>query len=153
MRVREVQVRYLDTPATIDGRRVLGPEAVVEVLRDLAISDNREHFVALYLNARHRLLAVQTVHIGTLDQSLVHPREVFQPAVLLGAGGVIVAHNHPSGNPEPSTEDAAVTDRLATAGTLLGIPLLDSIVWTRDGGYVSFARRGLLSKDVASDRV
>ncbi len=93
--------------------------------------------MALYLDGRHRPIADRIVSIGTATASLVHPREVFQPAVALGACGLIVAHNHPSQDPTPSAEDRDVTRRLAEAGQLLGIPLLDHVVWTRNGAFVS----------------
>jgi len=88
----------------------------------------REHFLALYLDTRHRLGAVETVSIGSLNASLVHPREVFRPAISWGAAAVIVAHNHPSGCVRPSGEDRELTARLNRCGRLLGIELLDHII-------------------------
>ncbi len=92
----------------------------------------REHFVALYLDARNQLLHKETISIGTLNTNLVHPREVFKPALENLAAGVIVAHNHPSGDPEPSEEDREITDRLKKAGEILGVNLVDSLVITED---------------------
>lgn len=92
----------------------------------------REHFVALYLDARNRLIHKETISIGTLNTNLVHPREVFKPALENLAAGIIVAHNHPSGDPEPSQEDREITDRLKKAGEILGINLIDSLVITED---------------------
>lgn len=89
---------------------------------------DRERFLALYLDTRHRVLAVETVSIGTLNVSVVHPREVFKLAVALSAAAVIVAHNHPSGCAEPSPEDMELTARLDRCGQLLGISLLDHLV-------------------------
>lgn len=88
----------------------------------------REHFHALYLDTRRRLLASETVSVGTLEASLVHPREVFVPAVRLSASAILVAHNHPSGDPEPSAEDLALTRRLDKAANLLGIRMLDHLI-------------------------
>lgn len=102
-----------------------------------------ESFHALYLDAKGRLAHERTVSLGTLTSSLVHPREVFAPAVAHRAAAVIVAHNHPSGDPEPSAEDRATTRRLQRAGRLLGIELLDHVVVARSG-YVSFLERGWL---------
>lgn len=120
------------------GRRLQAPAAAREIYletpEDAAravahISEHKkEHFVALYLDARNRLIHMETVSIGTLNASLVHPREVFEPAIRHCAAQVIVAHNHPSGDPEPSAEDVALTRRLADAGALLGITLLDHVV-------------------------
>lgn len=88
----------------------------------------REHFHALYLDTRRRLLASETISVGTLEASLVHPREVFRPAVRLGASALIVAHNHPSGDPEPSPEDLALTRRLDKAARLLGFRIVDHLI-------------------------
>lgn len=93
---------------------------------------DRERFLALYLDTRHRLLEVQTVSIGSLNLSVVHPREVFKLAVGVSAAAVIVAHNHPSGCARPSLEDLELTGRLDRCGELLGIPLLDHLVAGED---------------------
>ncbi len=103
----------------------------------------KEHFLAFYLNARGGLLYQETVSIGTLTQSLVHPREVFYPAIVHGACSVIVLHNHPSGDSTPSQEDVRTTERLKEAGRLLGIPLEDHLI-VSDSGFFSFREKGLL---------
>lgn len=132
-------------------RRALGPAPGVTLARPEDVvpwlaewrEARREHFVGFYLNARHQLLARVLVSVGSLSASIVHPREVFTPAVAGSAAGVIVAHNHPSGDPEPSPEDLAVTRRLREAGELLGIELLDHLV-VAERGYVSLKLRGAL---------
>ena len=134
--IREVAVRYVGRSARI-ATAIRRPAEVVEFLRRVVRDDAREHFVAVYLDGRHRPIAHQVVSIGTASASLVHPREVFQPAILVGACAVIVAHNHPSGDPTPSREDREITQRLAQAGALLGVSLLDSVVFTRKGGFVA----------------
>ena len=101
---------------------------VVQLVRALIAEDPREHFVAVYLDVKHVPIAVHVVSIGTVSASTVHPREVFGPALAASASRVIVAHNHPSGDPTPSPEDRLVTDRLRAAGELLGVGLLDHIV-------------------------
>ncbi len=88
----------------------------------------KEHLVALYLNVRNQLVAKETVSVGTLTANLVHPREVFQPAVAHSAASVILVHNHPSGDPAPSPEDLALTARLREAGELMGITVLDHVI-------------------------
>jgi DNA repair protein RadC len=109
--------------------RRMGPR-----LRDL----EQEEFHALLLNARHRVIREVPVTRGILDASLIHPREVFRLAVVEAAAGVILVHNHPSGDPTPSAEDRAVTRQLAEAGRALGIPVLDHIV-VGDGAWRSAA--------------
>ena len=120
-----------------------GPRDVYELcaptLRDLV----QEEFHVLLLSTQHSLLRELLVTRGTLDTSLVHPREVFRAAVLESAAAVILVHNHPSGDPTPSAEDREVTRQLVGAGNLLGIPVLDHIV-IGDGRYVSFVEAGLL---------
>lgn len=90
----------------------------------------REHFVCISLDGRHQLAGYQIVSTGTLTSSLVHPREVFRAAIIAGAAALIVAHNHPSGVPTPSAEDYSIATRLMDAGKVLGIQLLDSIIFT-----------------------
>lgn len=103
----------------------------------------KERFYALYLDGKGSLLHEERVSEGTLTSSLVHPREVFAPALLHRAAAVIVTHNHPSGDPEPSAEDRATTRRLLRAGRLLGVDLLDHVV-IGDGRYSSFLELGWL---------
>ena len=102
------------------------------------IPENKEAFLCLMLDMKHKPLAVDLVSLGSLTSSIVHPRETFRPAVAIGAAAIIVAHNHPSGSPDPSAEDEAVTDRLREAGRLLGVPLLDHVI-LGSGRFYSFA--------------
>jgi DNA repair protein RadC len=110
------------------GLAVRGPRDLAPVLLAEFGRRRREHFVAFYLDARHRLLVLETVAVGSLNASLVHPREVFRPAVAVGAAALVVAHNHPSGCPRPSREDLELTARLEDCGRLMGIELLDHLV-------------------------
>jgi DNA repair protein RadC len=148
--------KTLGTPYQVAGCRVQlvreGPAMLASGATPVAIADlvrahlgdtDREQFVAVLLNVRLKVLAINTVSVGTLSQSLVHPREVFKPAILAGAHAVIVAHNHPSGDPEPSVEDMQITRRLAAAGTLLGIEVVDHVIVAEDS-HVSLRERGAL---------
>jgi DNA repair protein RadC len=123
--------------------RVAGPRDVYELLCADMQQRPRECFMVLHLNTQHTVRHVEAVTTGTLDSSLVHPREVFQGAVLAGAAAVVVAHNHPSGDPTPSAEDREVTRTLVEAGKLLGIPVLDHVV-IGAGRYISFVEAGLM---------
>lgn len=127
---------------TEERQEVLSPKSVRELCLDIRDS-KREHFVAFYINTQGQLIERRIISIGTLNASLVHPREVFEPAVLLHANSIIVAHNHPSGNPEPSTEDNEVTKRLDHAGKILGIRLLDHVIVTKDS-FLSMKERGTI---------
>ena len=121
---------------------IRGPEQVYEHCRDIR-SSNREHFVAFYLNSRHQILRREVISIGSLNASIVHPREVFRSAFILCAASLVLAHNHPSGDTQPSEEDLAITRRLSEAGRLLGIELVDHVV-VAESGYTSFRERKLL---------
>src|SRR3989344_1394571 len=92
-------------------------------MRDL----KKEHFMALYLNAKNQLVHKETISMGTLNANLVHPREVFEPALKYSAAQIIAAHNHPSGDPKPSEDDLEITKRLAEAGKMMGVELLDHV--------------------------
>jgi len=122
---------------------VRGPDDVVALIGKKLRGETREHFLVLLLNARHECTAVETVSIGSLNASIVHPREVFRPAVLAASASIIVAHNHPSGDPEPSEEDLSITRRLVQVVELLGIALLDHVV-IASRGVVSLRERGAL---------
>ena len=128
--------------------RVLSsPEATAEVVIEWfkVNDDDREHFLVLLLNAQNRLLLVHTVSLGTQSASLVHPREVFGPALREGAASILLAHNHPSGDPTPSREDLALTRQLADAGKLLNVPVHDHlVVGSGTWRWVSLAQRGAL---------
>ncbi len=124
--------------------RIRGPRDVYDLCAPALIDARQEEFHVLLLNAQHAVLRELVVTRGTLDTSLVHPREVFRAAIVESAAAVILVHNHPSGDPAPSREDRDVTDQLVSAGRLVGIPVLDHIV-IGDGRYLSFVESGLLA--------
>ncbi len=121
--------------------KCLGPADVAPALMAEMAPLDREQFRVLLLDAKHRLMGSEVIALGGLDHVPVDPREVYKPAVRRSAAAVIVAHNHPSGDPEPSGADLDLTVRLADAGRVLGISLLDHLVIGR-GAYVSIASRG-----------
>jgi DNA repair protein RadC len=92
---------------------------------------NKEHFVVFHLNARNEIIETELVSMGTLDASLVHPREVFRHAIVNGSAALLLAHNHPSGNASPSSDDISITQRLVRAGELLGIHVLDHVIMAK----------------------
>ena len=127
--------------ATSDRVEVTSPDVAASLVAPELSGRDREACLALLLDTRHRLLHVVTVSVGSIDHTFMSPREVFRDALLGNAAAVVVAHNHPSGDAEPSRDDVAVTGRLVRAGELLGVPLLDHLVI---GGsrWTSLARRG-----------
>jgi len=112
-------------------QEILSPEDVWKSCADFRDS-KKEHFVAFYFDTQNCLIERQIISIGTLNTSLVHPREVFEPAVTLHSASIIIAHNHPSGNLEPSSEDIEVTKRLTHASKILDIPILDHVIVAKD---------------------
>jgi DNA repair protein RadC len=124
---------------------VRSPEAIYHAFKAHLKDSGVEQFAVGLLNIRHRIIGMYTVSVGVLTSSLVHPREVFGPAVVHKAAAVVLGHNHPSGEPEPSAEDIAITRRLVSAGQLLGIDVLDHVV-LGDGQnrFVSLKERGVL---------
>lgn len=123
--------------------RIRTPEDVVRLLVDRLRDLEVEEFHVVALSAQRDVLKDLLVSRGVLTGSLVHPREVFRPAIAEAAAGIIVVHNHPSGDPTPSPEDRAVTGQLTAAGTVLGIPVLDHVIVAGDR-WMSFASQGLL---------
>jgi DNA repair protein RadC len=111
------------------------------ILRPLFHGLDREQFLVACLDAKHAIIGVNVVSIGSLSFSIVHPREVFKPAILLNSAAIICAHNHPSGDPAPSSEDRVLTDRLRQAGNLIGITILDHLI-LGDERTFSFADQG-----------
>ncbi|WP_226583378.1 RadC family protein [Halobacillus litoralis] len=114
-----------------------GADFIMEEMRDL----KQEHFICLFLNTKNQVLHRQTIFIGSLNASIVHPREVFKEAVKRSAASIICAHNHPSGDPTPSQEDIQVTRRLKECGKMIGIELLDHIV-IGDRKFISLKEKG-----------
>lgn len=121
------------------------PRAAALELLARVPDDGREHFGCVFLDVRHNATGLLVVSVGCLTGSLVHPREVFGPAMVAKAAGLILWHNHPSGEVEPSPEDLALTRRFASAGELLGIQVLDHVILAHGTGrWLSLKERGVL---------
>jgi DNA repair protein RadC len=135
-RFRVTLVREGSTEAPM-GRTVREPADVAAMLRTIADELDREHTLAVLLDTRNRVIGINTVSVGTLNSTLVHPREVFKPAILANAASIILAHNHPSGDATPSSEDLALTQRMAQAGEILGIRVLDHLVLGEHGTFTA----------------
>jgi len=136
--VREPGVKLAERPA------LRTASECAPILAQYIGEADREVFVVAMLTIRHRLIGISPVSVGCLTSSLVHPREVLKPLILSGSAAFIACHNHPSGCPEPSAEDIALTRRLAAAGQLVGIELLDHIILGEAGRFVSLRERGVL---------
>ena len=140
--LRELTIRYsVKADATgqpvVIGRTLSKPAASAAALSALLQDEPGEVFAILCLSTKHRVIAYHEVSRGTLDATLVHPREVFKAALLSNAASIILTHNHPSGDPTPSPDDNHLTRRLVDAGKLIGVEVLDHII-VGDGCYFSF---------------
>jgi DNA repair protein RadC len=127
----------------LNRRCINSPADAVEVIRPIIRDLTYEVFMVLLLDSANHLLRSVTISEGILNSSLVHPREVFKPAIIEPAASIILVHNHPSGNPEPSSDDIQITHQIAESGKILGIPINDHIIIAIDK-YTSFAEKGLL---------
>lgn len=135
--------RRLETFVEEPKRKVRSPKDVYSLMYPKMREQKKERFITLYLDTKNQILKEETVSIGSLNASIVHPREVFKSALLESSASVIMIHNHPSGDPSPSREDIMVTEKLVEGGKLLGIDVLDHII-IGDGKYVSLKDEGFV---------
>lgn len=142
--MRAVGLKLVRESLPVDApRKIRGPEDVQRLLSGLAL-ETVEEFHLIALDSQSNVIDAGMVTRGVVNSSLVHPREVFRLAIALGASGIILAHNHPSGDPTPSADDRAVTRQLVDAGRLLDVPVYDHVILGARERYVSFAEAGLL---------
>jgi DNA repair protein RadC len=142
--VRELRLVYSPREQTGPLQRVGRPADAAAVLRERLEHEAVEVAVVLLLNTKHRLIAIHEIGRGTVDQCIVTARDVYKAALLANAAAVIVAHNHPSGDPSPSSDDRALCGQLEAAGRLIGVELIDFLVIGEDGHYCPFRENGHL---------
>lgn len=143
-RINVVSIKMVkEKTFNVESKKISSPEAAFNIVNEYLKDIDREHLIVLALNTKNEVNAINTVSIGSLNASIVHPREVFKALILANAAAFIVAHNHPSGNPQPSKEDVNITGRLKECGRLMGIELLDHII-LGDDTYVSLKKIGSL---------
>ncbi|MBL0226126.1 MAG: DNA repair protein RadC [Geobacteraceae bacterium] len=135
--VKEDIANYLKT-----GTRFTAPQQVADTFQFL-MKETKEMFLTLHLDGKNKIICCDLVSIGSLNQSIVHPRETFKTALLSNAAAILCIHQHPTGDPTPSAEDIAITRRLKEAGEIIGVKLIDHVI-IGDGAYLSFVERGLL---------
>lgn len=124
-------------------KTVTSPKDVYNLVKSKITNYAKEHFLVLSFDTRNKFLGMDTISVGTLNANLVHPRETFDSAIHRHAAQIIIAHNHPSGDPEPSEDDLEITKRLVESGKILGIDVLDHIIVTKTG-FLSFKEKGLI---------
>lgn len=141
-RVNIVSVKLVKEASILyKNRRIRSPQDSYELFRDYLGDVDREHFVVVCLDTKNQPTNISTVHIGSLNASIVHPREVMKTAILSNAASIICCHPHPSGDPTPSPEDIEVTERLVEVGRIVGIEVIDHII-LGDDRYVSLKEKG-----------
>jgi DNA repair protein RadC len=126
-----------------DRVKIRSPQDVASLLKEELRYLQKEHFIVLFLNTKNFVIGQETLSMGSLNASIVHPREVFRAAIKRSSASIVCAHNHPSGDPTPSAEDIELTQRLVEAGKLIGIEVLDHLV-IGDSGFVSLKEKGYL---------
>lgn len=143
-RVNIVQVKLVrEKVIHYKNRKIRSPEDAYNLMKEYLGDVDREHFIVICLDTKNQPTCIQTVHIGSLNASIVHPREVLKSALLSNSASIIVGHNHPSDNPSPSPEDIQVTERLKEAGNILGIDLLDHLIICSDS-FKSLKEAGVI---------
>lgn len=144
-RVDIVQIKLVrERTILYQNRKIRSPQDANELLSKFLGLVDREHFLVMCLDTKNQPTCIQTVHIGSLNSSIVHPREVFKTAILSNSASIIVAHNHPSNVTTPSAEDIEVTNRLKEAGSIIGIDLLDHLIICEDS-FLSLNEKGFIN--------
>ena len=126
------------------GTTVRSPEDAANILFKYLEGADREHMVVMCLNTKNQVNRIESISIGSLNSSIVHPREIYKSAILSNAASIILGHNHPSGDPNPSREDIEVTKRLVEAGNILGIEVLDHVIVGDTDRFYSLKQEGLI---------
>ena len=135
--VKEKSISY-------ENRKISSPDDAQYLCRRFLDELDREQLIVVSLDTKNQPTSINVASIGSLNSSIVHPREVFKVAILSNANAIIIAHNHPSGDPAPSNEDINITQRLKEAGKLIGIDLIDHIIIGDEKRYISFKEKGLV---------
>jgi DNA repair protein RadC len=137
LEVREIEYSYDKRP------KISSMDDVVQIVKPMITDLNKEFFIALYLNTKNGVLKQEIISIGSLNANVVHPREIFKTACMISAAYIIVAHNHPSGDPTPSREDIEITKKIYEAGKMMGIEVLDHVILGYDR-YYGFKESGVI---------
>ena len=140
--IKEV-IRRIMEESPNDNPVIHGPEDVSNFFMPKLLHETKEHFMIALLNTKNRIIAAPTISIGSLSASVVHPREIFKEAIKYPCAGIILVHNHPSGDPKPSREDIAATERLVRAGKIMDIPIIDHVIIAQHN-YLSMKEKDLI---------
>lgn len=139
----EISRRILHQKKWFDETKINTPDKIAEIFIPLLKDEQKEKFLVVCLNSSNKIIKYEVISVGSLNASIVHPREVFKTAIENSAASILLIHNHPSGNPEPSNEDIAITKKLVDSGTIIGITVVDHIILAGNK-YLSFIEKGLI---------
>jgi len=138
----ELSRRILSQPKWLSNKKITSPQDVAEIFIPILRDDNKEKFIVVCLNSANKIIKHETISIGNLNSSVVHPREVFKVAIDNSSASIILIHNHPSGNPEPSNEDIRITKKIVETGKIMEIPVFDHLIIAGET-YTSFVEKRL----------
>jgi len=139
----ELSRRILSQSKWLNERKITSPQDVAEIFIPLLRDELKEKFILVCLNSANKIIATETISVGNLNSSVVHPREVFKTAIDHSSASIILLHNHPSGNPEPSNEDISITKKMVESGKILDIPVFDHII-IAGNSFTSFVEKRLI---------
>jgi DNA repair protein RadC len=124
-------------------KKITSPQDVADIFIPLLRDEIKEHFIVVCLNSANKIIRYETISVGNLNSSVVHPREIFKAAIENNSASIILVHNHPSGNPEPSNEDISITKKVVESGKIMDIPVFDHII-IAGSGFTSFVEKRML---------
>ena len=139
----EISRRILSQSKWFSEKKITSPKDIADIFIPLLKDELKEKFIVVCLNSANKIIKMETISIGSLNSSVVHPREIFKAAIENSSASIILIHNHPSGNPEPSNEDISITKKLVESGRILDIPVFDHLI-TAGNNYTSFVERRLI---------
>ena len=138
----ELSRRILSQPKWLSNKKITSPQDIAEIFIPILRDDNKEKFIVVCLNSANKIIKHETISIGNLNSSVVHPREIFKVAIDNSSASIILIHNHPSGNPEPSNEDIRITKKIVETGKIMEIPVFDHLIIAGET-YTSFVEKRL----------
>ena len=139
----EISRRILSQSKWLSNRNVTAPQEIADIFVPILRDDNKEKFIVVCLNSANKIIKYETISIGNLNSSIVHPREIFKVAIDCSSASIILIHNHPSGNPEPSREDIQITKKVVESGKIMDIPVFDHLIIAGES-YTSFVEKRLI---------
>ncbi len=139
----ELSRRILSQSKWLSNKKVTSPQEIADIFIPILRDENKEKFIVVCLNSANKIIKYETISIGNLNSSIVHPREIFKVAIDCSSASIILIHNHPSGNPEPSNEDISITKKIVESGKIMDIPVFDHLIIAGES-YTSFVEKRLI---------